>query len=176
MANRLDLIKVVFNQTYIAKGEEPMEIERKFLVGTVPENLDQYPNKIILQGYIVIAPDGTEVRLRQKGGKFFQTVKSGSGKAREEYETEIAYEQFDALWPATEGKRVKKIRYEIPLAQGTAELDEYYGDLNGLLTVEVEFKSEKESNEFSAPLWFGKEVTEDKRYKNQNLALDGVPS
>ena len=51
-----------------------------------------------------------------------------------------------------------------------AELDIYYGELEGLITVETEFKSEKEANEFIVPNWYGKEITYDKRYKNKNLA------
>jgi len=58
------------------------EIERKFLVESLPENLEQYPHKEVVQGYLAITEDGTEVRLRQKGSKYFQTVKSGSGKTR----------------------------------------------------------------------------------------------
>lgn len=160
----------------IEKEVGPKEIERKYLVATLPENLNQYPSKEIVQGYIAITPEGTEVRLRQKGKKYYQTVKSGSGKTRDEYETEITEDQLNALWPSTEGKRVEKTRYEIPLDQQTAELDVYHGDLDGLLTVEVEFRSEEESEKFEAPKWFHKEVTEDKRYKNQSLALNGIPS
>jgi len=151
------------------------EIERKFLVAALPENLEQYPNKKIIQGYIAITPDGTEVRLRKKGKKYFQTVKSGSGKIRGEYEIEITEEQFNSLWPTTEGKRVEKTRYEIPFDQGIIELDVYHGNLEGLLTAEVEFKSKEDSEKFASPEWFRKEVTEDKKYKNQNLALHGIP-
>ena len=154
--------------------EQPEEIERKFLVKSLPENLDEFPNKEIIQGYIAITPD-TEVRLRKKGKKYFQTVKIGDGKTRIEAETPITKEQFDKLWLTTEGKRVEKTRYEIPHEDGTIELDVYHGDLDGLLSTEMEFASEKDSNDFTPPEWFGKEVTEDKRYKNQSLALHGIP-
>ena len=154
---------------------QPQEIERKFLVKSLPENLEQYPHKDIVQGYLAITEDGTEVRLRKKGKKYFQTVKSGAGKTRFESEVEITEDQFNTLWEATKGKRVEKTRYEIPHESGTIELDIYHGDLDGLLSAEMEFSSEKDSNEFVTPIWLSEEVTDDKKYKNQNLALHGVP-
>jgi adenylate cyclase len=162
------------DQAPVQEVKKPKEIERKFLVATLPENLEQYPHKEIVQGYIAITPDGTEVRLRKKGEKYFQTIKSGLGKIRGEHEIEITEDQFNTLWPTTEGKRVEKVRYEIPVGENIIELDIYSGDLNGLLTAEVEFNSEEGSNSFEPPVWLGKEVTEDKRYKNQNLALHGA--
>jgi len=157
------------------KQSQPQEIERKFLVKSLPENLEQYPHKDIVQGYLAITEDGTEVRLRKKGKKYFQTVKSGAGKTRFESEVEITEDQFNTLWEATKGKRVEKTRYEIPHESGTIELDIYHGDLDGLLLAEMEFSSEKDSNEFVTPIWLSEEVTDDKKYKNQNLALHGVP-
>jgi adenylate cyclase len=157
------------------KQTQPREIERKFLVKSLPENLEQYPHKEIAQGYLAIAEDGTEVRLRQKGGKYLQTVKSGSGKTRFESEIEITEDQFRALWDATEGKRVEKTRYELPHENGTIELDIYHGELDGLLSAEMEFSSEEDSDKFSPPEWLSKEVTNDKKYKNQSLALHGIP-
>ena len=152
------------------------EIERKFLVKSLPENLDQYPHEDVIQGYLTITEDGTEKRIRRKGKKYFQTVKSGSGKIRFESEVEISENQFNSLWEATKGKRVEKTRYEIPSKSGVIELDVYLGDLDGLLTAEIEFSSEEDSNKFVAPEWMGEEITEDERYKNQNLALFGVPN
>ncbi len=157
------------------KQPQPQEIERKFLVKLLPENLEQYPHKDIAQGYLAITEDGTEVRLRQKGEKYFQTVKSGAGKTRFESEIEITENQFNTLWEATNGKRVEKTRYEISHESGTIELDVYHGDLDGLLSAEMEFTSEEASNAFVAPEWLHEEVTDDKRYKNQSLALHGVP-
>ena len=56
-----------------------------------------------------------------------------------------------------------------------AELDVYHGELTGLVTVEVEFSSLEEAESFSPPAWFGEDITEDKRYKNKNLARNGRP-
>jgi len=79
------------------------------------------------------------------------------------------------LWNCTLGKRVQKTRYEIPYNKKIIELDFYHDTLDGLIIAEVEFSSEVESNEFIIPNWFGEEVTENKFYKNKNLALFGKP-
>ncbi len=149
------------------------EIERKFLVRSLPE-LSQFPHDDISQGYVA-ASDDLEVRLRQKGGKFFETIKQGSGLTRVERECELAREQFEAFWPATEGRRLEKTRYEIPHANHTIELDVYRSSLEGLVVAEVEFASEEAARSFVPPDWFGKEVTDDPRYKNLSLALHGRP-
>ncbi|MCI0495163.1 CYTH domain-containing protein [candidate division KSB1 bacterium] len=150
------------------------EIERKFLVKKLPEDLNQYPSTVILQGYLAITSDGTEVRLRKKGSRYFQTVKSGSGLLRGEVEIELSQGQFEKLWLMTEGKRIEKIRYEIAYSGTTIELDVFSGMLQGLVVAEVEFVSIKQANLFIPPSWFGIEVTEDERYKNRNLALCGI--
>ena len=152
------------------KPAQPQEIERKFLVKKMPKNLEQYPHKEIMQGYLSISDDGTEVRLRQKGSRYYKTEKSGRGKIRLETETEITKDQFDELWKNTKSKRVEKTRYEIKHENGLIELDVYHGDLEGLISAEMEFQNEESSNNFVAPEWMSEEVTEDKRYKNQNLA------
>jgi adenylate cyclase len=151
------------------------EIERKFLVKELPENLHQYPSTEIIQGYFAITKDGTEVRLRKKGERYFQTVKSGFGLQRVEAEIEISKDQFEKLWPMTEGKRIEKVRFEIDHSGIKIELDIYSGILNGLIVAEVEFPSIEQAKSFIPPNWFGKEVTEDERYKNRNLVLYGIP-
>ncbi len=156
--------------------QPPVEIERKFLITSRPGKLEQFPHKDIAQGYIAITDEGTEVRVRSKGEKYSQTVKSGSGKTRTEVEFEISKDQFDALWPLTKGKRVEKTRYEIPYEDVTLELDIYHGNLQGLATVEVEFTTEKQSNNFVPPGWLSEEVTYDPDFKNQSLAVYGIPS
>lgn len=72
---------------------------------------------------------------------------------------------------AIQGKLIEKNRYDIPLYDGLiAELDIYHGDLEGLIIVETEFKTEEQADSFIVPDWFGEEITENKRYKNKNLA------
>ena len=68
-----------------------------------------------------------------------------------------------------------KTRYLVPLDGGlTAEVDVYEGALDGLLTAEVEFADEAAAHAFAAPAWMGEDVTGDKRYANQRLAVDGI--
>ena len=154
----------------------PQEIERKYLLRRIPKNLASHPHEAISQGYISITDDGTEVRLRRKGQRFYETVKRGSGQRRVELEIEITQGQFDALWEATAGKRVEKVRYVIPLSGGLlAQVDMYAGRLTGLITAEVEFKTEDQAAGFHAPPWFGQEVTHEDAYKNQRLAIRGLP-
>src|SRR5437016_2156573 len=112
--------------------EENKEIERRFLVRKIPENLDLYKSYPITQGYEKFfdeSEEGMELRLRQKGDKFFETKKKGLGKIRDEFEHEISKEEFEIRWPATKGRFVKKARYEIPNEDGIFELDILHGDL-----------------------------------------------
>jgi CYTH domain-containing protein len=154
--------------------QSPVEVERKWLVQDLPD-LANHEGKEVIQGYIAIAADGTEVRLRQTEGKFFQTVKSEGGLIRDEIEIKLTQDQFEALWRATAGRRLKKTRYTWHWAGQTVEIDVYHGFLAGLMVAEVEFPSAHASARFAPPPWCGMEVTEDKRYKNASLALHGRP-
>ena len=150
------------------------EIERKYLVRAVP-NLEGVKRQEVLQGYMAVDADGTEVRLRRIGGRYVETVKTGAGLKRGEIEIDITPEQFNALWPSTENRRVEKTRYEIEYAGCIIELDLYSGGLAGLQVAEVEFDSEDASAAFTPPDWFGREITEDSAFKNRNLAMHGAP-
>ncbi len=154
-----------------------MEIERKFLVKDPPDNLSSYPSRKIIQGYINVSANGDEDRIRQDKDKFERTKKTGSGLARGETTISLTKEQFDELWPSTEGKRVEKVRTAIPYQDLTIEVDVYEGSLSGLVTAEVEFPSEAAALGFTPPDWLldAEDVTRIKGYKNQNLATKGVP-
>ncbi len=152
----------------------PKEIERKFCVREMPD-LAICKGVDISQGYLVVDTEGTEVRLRRKGEQFYQTVKLGKGVKRTEVEVELHRAQFDLLWPLTAGRRVEKARYEVTEGVGTIELDVYRGRLKGLVVAEVEFESVPESARFVPPPWFGRDVTDDDRYKNATLAQMGMP-
>ena len=150
-----------------------MEIERKFLVKKLPD-LHLYPHKRIVQGYISTDP---VIRVRQMDDTYCVCLKSQGHMIREEFELNITKEQCDALWSKVENAPIEKIRYFIPLEHGlTAELDVYEGPLYGLLTVEVEFNSSTEAAHFVVPSWFGEDITHDNRYKNNHLALYGLPT
>jgi adenylate cyclase len=152
------------------------EIERSFLVDRDPPQAPPETEHID-QGYIAIDPDGNEVRVRRRGAQLTLTVKSGgAGRTRVEEEVTIDRQRFERLWPLTAGRRLEKDRQRIALEAGlTAELDVYGGALHGLRVVEVEFDSEAQAEEFAAPSWFGREITDDTRYRNRELALHGRP-
>jgi CYTH domain-containing protein len=149
------------------------EIERKFLVSDPPSELGA--GTPITQGYLRLASDETELRVRRKGEATVLTVKSGSGLDRGECEVDIPADVFEALWPFTEGRRIEKERLELPHDDVTIELDRYGGALSGLLVAEVEFDSPAASERFEAPAWFGREVTDDPAYSNRSLAERGRP-
>jgi CYTH domain-containing protein/CHAD domain-containing protein len=151
------------------------EIERKFLLDGRPDQLRNRPGKRIEQGYMT-AGEGIEVRLRRAGDRHLLTAKLGHGETRTEVEVVLGIDQFDALWPLTEPRRLRKVRYLVPLGEELeAEVDVYGDDLAGLVTAEVEFGFERQSRDFQPPAWLGEEVTGDRRYANQNLALEGAP-
>jgi CYTH domain-containing protein len=153
-----------------------MEIERKFLVQAPPDDLDRHPHGPVVQGYLAIQTDGTEVRIRRREDGPVLTVKSGGSLARVEEEVALDDGTFERLWPLTEGRRIDKVRYLVPAEKGLIiELDVYDGDLDGLMVAEVEFDSEADAEAFTPPAWFGRDVTDDARFKNQRLAVDGPP-
>jgi adenylate cyclase len=153
----------------MASPVESKEIERKFLIEILPPTILHCPHQRIDQGYLAITSEGSEVRIRKKGDTCFLTVKSGTGLIRQEREIILLKEQFLALWSATESNRLVKDRYILTIDQFTVEVDVYHGRLSGLVIAEVEFRSPEESTLFLPPAWFGREVTEDERYRSKNL-------
>jgi len=152
-----------------------LEIERTFLVPEMPR-LEDLRCERVRQGYVTRPGDSAQVRLRRKGGRYLITVKSGAGLSRNERETEIDPAAFEALWPATEGRRLEKLRRTGRLPGGPAfELDEFRGPLAPLRLVEVEFRDTDAARAFTPPDWFGREVTDDPRYTNAHLAAEGAP-
>src|SRR5215212_6266382 len=103
------------------------EIERKFVLEAVPPEAAGAAATAIEQGYLAV-DRGVEVRLRRAGGEHLLTAKRGHGEARDEVEVKLYAEQFEALWPLTEGRRLRKTRRRVPLAEGlVAEVDRYGG-------------------------------------------------
>ena len=145
-----------------------MEIERKFLVKTLPENLEGYEQKRIAQGYLCTNP---VMRIRRSNDEYFFTYKGRGKMVREEHEFSLTAEAFEHMLPKIDGILIDKIRYLIPLSDGhTAELDIFQGVLAPLRLVEVEFDSVEDAECFVAPEWFGDDVTDSKEYHNSNLS------
>lgn len=151
-----------------------MERERKFLVTRRPDGLLRHPHKRIRQGYLAIPgprdKKPVEVRVRDEDGKHILTVKGGHGASRTEVEVPITDDAFRSLWRLTDGKRIEKMRYRIPLGDVTIELDVYRGKLGGLMTAEVEFDSGRQLRAFRPPEWLGREVTGRDEFGNSRLA------
>jgi adenylate cyclase len=149
------------------------EIERKFLVKQPPEKLNRCRHYRIAQDYLAIETAGRRhFRLRKQGNSASLTFKIGRGGTREEREIKLSAKQFAALWPATSGRRLRKLRYEIPWKDLLIEIDIYRGKLSGLVVAEVEFPNRATRRKFKPPSWFGREVTGEKRYSNVRLATE----
>ena len=144
------------------------EIERKFLVAG---DFKQFAKKSvrITQGYLNSAPERT-VRVRLKGEKGYMTIKglsSESGLSRFEWEKEIPMTEAQELLKICEPGVIDKTRYLIDVGSHTFEVDEFYGENEGLVMAEIELSSEGEH--FVKPEWLGEEVTGDIRYYNSML-------
>jgi len=147
------------------------EIERKFLLRRVPDTLKRSRCYNIEQGYLATESAGRQVRLRKRGHSASLTFKVGRGSHREEREIKLTPKQFAVLWPGTAGRRLRKVRYEVPWDNVMIEVDIYRGRHAGLVVAEVEFPDSASCRRFKAPWWFGREVTGEKRYSNVRLAL-----
>ncbi len=144
------------------------EIERKFLVKGDFKSLATKSTRII-QGYLSSIPERT-VRVRVKGDKGYITIKgvgNASGASRYEWEKEIPTEEVMELLKICEPGVIDKTRYNVPAGNFTFEVDEFYGENEGLTVAEVELKSE--SDHFEKPEWLGMEVTGDVKYYNSML-------
>ena len=144
-------------------------IERKFLVKADFRSWVIKETRIT-QGYLSSVPERT-VRARIKGDKGFLTIKgigSESGASRFEWEREISLEEASSLLEICEPGVIDKTRFIVPEESGLKfEVDEFYGDNEGLTVAEIELPSE--DHPFTKPDWLGEEVTGDVRYYNSML-------
>jgi adenylate cyclase len=148
----------------------PLEIERKFLVRKdLWYALHKPEGEDIIQGYLVSEPSLT-IRVRVKNSSSFLTIKGPVHTAtRMEYEYQIPKTDAVELLKAFAKNTIEKTRYRIGFEGKTWEVDEFFGDNEGLIIAEIELESEDET--FVHPLWLGEEVTEDKKYFNSALAV-----
>jgi adenylate cyclase len=146
----------------------PQEIERKFLVKQGYKKF-AYSHTRITQGYLSSVPERI-VRVRINGERGFITIKGVSnlsGMSRYEWEKEIPVNEARELLALCEPGIIDKTRYLIYSGKFTFEVDEFYGDNEGLVVAEIELASEDEM--FDKPEWLGEEVTGDRRYFNSKL-------
>jgi adenylate cyclase len=147
-----------------------LEIERKFLVTSDAFKEEAFAHNRIKQGYLSSVPERT-VRIRIKGDKGFLTIKgisNESGMSRFEWEKEIPVDEAEKLLFLCETGVIDKTRFEVKTGNHIVEIDEFYGENEGLIMAEIELKSENES--FEKPIWIGTEVTNDKKYYNAYLS------
>jgi adenylate cyclase len=145
------------------------EIEKKFLVKSEDFKSVASKSTRITQGYLSSIPERT-VRVRTKGDRGFITIKgigSASGASRYEWEKEIPASEVEELLKICEPGVIDKTRYEVKAGNHTFEVDEFYGENQGLTVAEVELSSEDEG--FQKPDWLGAEVTGDTKYYNSML-------
>ena len=147
-----------------------LEIERKFLVSGDYKSLSTSHSRI-KQGYICSAK-GRTVRVRIRDKKGYLTIKGPSlngGLSRYEFEKEITLDEALSLMMLCEPGIVDKTRWLVPMGNHTYEVDEFYGDNEGLVVAEGELKSENEP--FERAPFLGQEVTGDRKYYNSSLRI-----
>ena len=145
-----------------------MEIERKFTITGLPDDLEQHTCLIIEQAYLNTDP---VLRIRRQNDDYYLTYKGKGLLAREEYNLPLTEEAYLHLKPKADGLVISKTRYLIPEKDRlTIELDVFHDDYEGLLLAEVEFISEEQANFYTPPAWFGEDVTWSSAYHNSTLS------
>ncbi|MDN3620909.1 CYTH domain-containing protein [Polaribacter undariae] len=147
-----------------------LEIERKFLVKNDDFKSESFAHKSIKQGYLNSDKNRT-VRVRISDEKAFMTIKGKSnatGTTRFEWEKEIDKAEAESLLLLCEPSLIDKTRYLVKVGNHTFEVDEFYGDNQGLTVAEVELNSETET--FTKPNWLDQEVTGDVKYYNSSIS------
>lgn len=147
-----------------------IEIERKFLVTSEAFKKEAFNKTRITQGYLNSDKERA-VRIRLRNVKGFLTVKGASsedGLSRFEWETEISKRDAESLLKLCEKGVIDKMRYEVKIGKHLFEVDEFFGDNEGLVVAEVELNHVSEG--FKKPEWLGEEVTGDDRYYNAQLS------
>ena len=146
-----------------------IEIERKFLVCDDSYRQLAYDSSRIKQGYIC-SGHGRTVRVRIRGDRGYLTIKGASdekGLSRYEFEKEITLDEAELLFKLCEPGVIDKTRFLVKSGSHVFEVDEFYGDNEGLVIAEVELQAEDEA--FEKPSFIAKEVTGDRRFYNSHL-------
>ncbi|MDE6387451.1 MAG: CYTH domain-containing protein [Lachnospiraceae bacterium] len=159
-----------------------MEIERKFTIKKLPDQLEQYSCHIIEQAYLNTDP---VVRVRRQDDAYYMTYKGKGLLAREEYNLPLNKTSYYHLREKADGNVISKRRYVIPIEQPTfaseykesvdqislcVELDIFEAPFAPLIIAEVEFPSKDIANAFVPLDWFDQDITNDPSYHNSNLS------
>lgn len=165
----------------LGDGAKQMEIERKYTVKSMPENLEKYEKHSIVQAYLCREP---VVRIRKSDNAYYMTYKGKGLVSRDEYNLDLTSESFEHLLPKADGNIISKTRYIIPivmprfrdnyeLPEGVelcVELDVFDGPLAPLVIAEVEFPDQAAADSYIPEDWFDSDVSEDPKYHNVNMA------
>ena len=171
-----------FTKIYELEGTNSMEIERKFLIKKIPENLSSFPCLIIEQAYLCTSP---VIRIRRQEEEYYLTYKGKGLMAREEYNLPLNRDAYLHLLSKADGNILSKKRYLIPIdkpafresfpcpAEGlnlTLELDVFDAPFAPLILGEVEFPDIETAKAFLPPSWLGEDVTDDPEYHNSTMS------
>lgn len=146
-----------------------LEIERKFLVLDDTYKHEAFSKSHIRQGYIC-SERGRTVRVRIRDSRAYITIKGPSldgGLSRYEFEQEIPLADGEQLMMLCEPGIIDKVRWLVKSGEHTFEVDEFFGDNEGLVVAEVELQHADETP--LMPPFIGQEVTGDRRYYNAQL-------
>ena len=175
--NRAQVLREGVNRMILAchaSGSEPTEIERKFLLSGLPADMPAARQITIDQGWL--PGDHPRERLRSKSvaeadPQYVRTIKVGRGLERVEVENSVAPAVFEALWPLTEGCRVRKRRFVVPVGERAWEIDEFL-DRDDCYFAEIELESTDEG--VVLPDWLApvvvRDVTDEEGWSNLELA------
>ncbi len=144
-----------------------LELEKTYLVKTLPKNLESFPHKDILDLYVTHKSTHPTLRIRNRGGSLEITKKQpildGDASEQEEHTIRLNEDEFECLIK-TEGKKVHKVRYDYVYDGIKAEIDVFKDELKGLILVDFEFKNEKEKDLFKIPDFCLVDVTQDETF------------
>lgn len=154
-----------------------MEIEKKYLIEKLPEDLSAYEKWEIEQCYLCTDP---AIRIRKKNEDYILTYKNRHTdlnleeqdklNASQEVEVPLTEKSYQHLKKKADGICITKTRYRIPYGKFVIELDVFHGDYDGFYLAEVEFDTVSEGRDFMPPDWFGKDVSGDYHYTNSYLS------
>ena len=161
-----------------------LEIERKFTVKKLPENLEQYEVHVIEQGYLSVIP---AIRVRRQDDKYYMTYKchkdfegaiaeSEAGDiGKVEYNMPLDKNSYDHLVEKADGNVIRKKRYVVPIQNGlNVELDIFDKPFEGRILAEVEFPDEETAAAYIPEDWFDEDVTGDVRWSNAHMSTEAI--
>ena len=152
------------------------EIERVWVIDRLP-NLKQFKIESVhklVHNYVLIDGAGelrcSKIQINGAGVIYKMAIKSGNGMVRTEIEKKLTPEEYNSLKKVSKASLSKTV-----IDIGFAGISIYSGNAKGLITVEVEFPNIRSAKQFIPPKWFGKEVTDDVRYRAKSIAFNGIP-